>query len=94
MKDEYDVAIVGAGPAGTYASRRMAEKGLSVLCIDKREEIGYPVRCGEGLMVKHLEEFNIPLDGKYIAATSYGVSIYLPDGSVRKVKDKKDTKRL
>lgn len=35
MKKDYDIIIVGAGCAGAYFARRMAERGFSVLIIDK-----------------------------------------------------------
>ncbi len=35
MKKSYDIVIVGASSAGTYYARRMAERGFSVLIIDK-----------------------------------------------------------
>jgi digeranylgeranylglycerophospholipid reductase len=44
-----DVLVVGAGPAGSCAAREIAEGGIDVLTIDRREEIGYPVECGEFL---------------------------------------------
>jgi digeranylgeranylglycerophospholipid reductase len=48
MKNNFDVVVVGAGPAGSLFSRIVAEKGFDVLMIDRRKEIGIPVRCGEG----------------------------------------------
>lgn len=47
MQNQYDVIVVGAGPAGSTTARYAAEAGLSVLLIDKKTEIGVPVRCGE-----------------------------------------------
>lgn len=41
------VLVVGAGPAGSCTAREIARAGLDVLAIDRREEIGYPVQCGE-----------------------------------------------
>ncbi len=46
---EVDVLIVGAGPAGSTTARYCSEKGLEVLIMDRRKEIGYPVQCGEYL---------------------------------------------
>jgi len=46
---EVDVLIVGAGPAGSTTARYCADKDLDVLVIDRREEIGHPVQCGEFL---------------------------------------------
>ncbi|MCY3835283.1 MAG: NAD(P)/FAD-dependent oxidoreductase [Anaerolineaceae bacterium] len=43
----YDVIVVGAGPAGAIAARKAAESGMDTLLIEKRLEIGTPVRCGE-----------------------------------------------
>lgn len=42
-----DVIIVGAGPAGSTAARFAAEKGANVLLIDKKIDIGVPVKCAE-----------------------------------------------
>lgn len=45
--EKYDVVVVGAGPAGSTTARFAAENGLSVLLMDSRKEIGWPVQCGE-----------------------------------------------
>ena len=47
MPSPYDVIVVGAGPAGGTAARYAARRGLTVLMVDKRKEIGVPVQCGE-----------------------------------------------
>jgi digeranylgeranylglycerophospholipid reductase len=49
LQRRYDVVVVGAGPAGSTAARRAAELGLAVLLLEKRQEIGSPVRCAEGV---------------------------------------------
>ncbi len=41
----YDVVVVGAGPAGSAAARECASLGLSVLCLEEHGTIGYPVQC-------------------------------------------------
>lgn len=45
--DSVDVLVVGSGPAGSTAARYAAENGASVLFIERRSEVGVPVRCGE-----------------------------------------------
>ena len=67
MKGEYDVVVIGAGPAGSIAARTIAQSGLTVLLLEKRQEIGSPVRCGEAVGKETTEKF-IPLDPKWIAA--------------------------
>lgn len=44
-----DVIVVGAGLAGSTAARYAASQGLDVLVLERREEIGKPVQCGEFL---------------------------------------------
>ena len=46
-KKQYDVIVVGAGPAGSMTAKIVAEKGLSVLPIEEHKKIGEPLQCGE-----------------------------------------------
>jgi digeranylgeranylglycerophospholipid reductase len=64
----YDMVVVGAGPAGSIAAGEAARRGLSVLLIEKRQEIGSPVRCAEGVRHEPLATFIEP-DRRWIAAT-------------------------
>lgn len=74
----FDVVVVGAGPAGSMAAKVSAEKGLNVLLIEKRQEIGTPVRCAEGISKESLRRF-VEIDKKWIAAEVKGAKIYAPD---------------
>ncbi len=46
---DYDVVVVGAGPAGSRAARYAAQGGLRVLLLEKRQQVGFPVRCAEAV---------------------------------------------
>ena len=80
MKNKYDLLIVGGGPAGSLCAKTSAEKGLNVLMIEKRQEIGVPIRCAEGVGKKSLEKFIKP-DKRWISAESKGANIFSPDGT-------------
>ena len=80
MKDKYDLIVVGAGPGGSIAAKTAAEHGLDVLLIEKRSEIGDPVRCAEGISKEGLRQFIEP-DKRWIAARTKGARIYSPDGT-------------
>jgi digeranylgeranylglycerophospholipid reductase len=74
LKDRYDVIVVGAGPAGSVAAWEAATQGLAVLLLEKRQEIGSPVRCAEGITRQALVQFIAP-DPGWISAEVNTVSI-------------------
>lgn len=78
MNNEYDIVVVGAGPAGSMAARFAAELGVSVLMLEKDRDVGYPVRCGEAVSRKGVEEFIDPNE-KWIAAHINKFSMIAPD---------------
>ncbi|NLN43280.1 MAG: NAD(P)/FAD-dependent oxidoreductase [Methanosarcina sp.] len=80
MKGGYDVLVIGAGPAGSIAAKTAAEKGLDVLLIEKRQEIGDPVRCAEGVSKEYLKK-HVEIDKRWICADLKASHIYAPDGT-------------
>ncbi|MFO8109065.1 MAG: NAD(P)/FAD-dependent oxidoreductase [Thermoplasmata archaeon] len=75
---EYDVLVIGAGPAGSTAARYASMNGAKTLVIEKRQEIGSPVRCGEGISISWLEEFGIEDHKKWSVAKVKGARLYFP----------------
>ena len=51
---EFEVLIVGAGPAGSFAAERLARAGRRVALFDGRPE-GHPKACGGGVTSKALK---------------------------------------
>ena len=49
MKQQHqvDVLVVGLGPAGSVAATEAARAGLSVMAIDRKQQVGVPVQCAE-----------------------------------------------
>lgn len=45
MSTVFDVAVVGGGPAGLSTARSAATKGLEVIVLEKKREIGSPLKC-------------------------------------------------
>jgi digeranylgeranylglycerophospholipid reductase len=81
----FDIIVTGAGPAGSIAARYAAERGVSVLLVEKDPEPGYPVRCGEAVNRKRVEEFIQP-DKKWISSVINTFSLNSPDGTEVKLK--------
>ena len=46
---DYEVIIVGAGPAGSVTARFAAKNGAKTLILEKKTVVGEPVQCGEFL---------------------------------------------
>jgi digeranylgeranylglycerophospholipid reductase len=82
MSIECDVLVVGAGPAGSCAARAAAINGAETIFIDKKDEIGIPVQCAEGIgkyLFPYLP-FKIPdeqliwqMDGIYFQVEDIGI---------------------
>ena len=81
MREEYDVVVIGAGPGGSVAARELARAGLSVLLLEKRERVGYPVRCGEASTTfSDLQSFG-PIPEECIEGLIDGLFVYGPAGT-------------
>lgn len=57
MKNNYDVAVIGGGPAGATAAKELAEAGHKVLLLDRDGRIK---PCGGAVPPILLREFNVP----------------------------------
>jgi len=86
-----DVIVVGAGPAGSLAARTLAERGFSVICVERKQEIGPPKRCAEGLNKDTMEALGINPDPAWALNRVHGGVIYSPKGKEIKIQiDKTD----
>ena len=73
----YDVAIVGAGPIGSFIAKEIASLGYDIVIFEEHSEIGNPSHCS-GLFSTHI--FDIV--GKIgILHPAKKAIIYAPDGS-------------
>ena len=77
--EKYDVVVIGAGPAGSLAARKVAEAGFSVLLLEKRQEVGAPVRCAEGVSAKWLEKHS-GIKDRWISTEIKGAILASPSG--------------
>ncbi len=85
---EVDVVVVGAGPAGTITAKYAAISGAKVLVIEKRQEIGSPVRCGEGIAGRWLSGVGIKESESWLVHRVKGAKIVSPDGSILYIDEK------
>ncbi len=74
----YDVLVIGAGPAGSSAARYASRFGLKTLMVEKRPDIGSPVRCGEGISKAWMPEVDLKPEAHWISDEVKGARIYGP----------------
>jgi len=79
--EKFDVVVIGAGPAGSRAASVISKAGFSVLLLEKREKVGFPVRCAEAVGPREDVERYLKLEDRLISSEVNGVVVVAPDGT-------------
>ena len=75
---EYDVVIVGAGPAGCQCARELAKENIKVILIEKQKEIGEPNFSTAGTPEETIKVFGLPEEvAPYVCDKFYFKSLNL-----------------
>lgn len=84
LSEPYDIAVIGAGPAGSSAAHAAAQRGAKVLLIDRRQRIGTPVRCAE--FVPQWISRHASFSSACVVQTVDKMVTHLPDGTSSEMK--------
>jgi digeranylgeranylglycerophospholipid reductase len=84
-----EAAVVGAGPAGILAAKRVAERGFSVQVFEEHPSIGEPSHCAGLISVEGLRKLGVEPHGSFIQGTVYGGRVYSPSGEYMEARDRK-----
>jgi len=79
MKPEYDIVVVGGGPAGLAAAISAAKNEVDVLLVETHDEIGLPVCCAEGISTSGLKRIVEP-EEEWIRCRIDGAKLFSPSG--------------
>src|SRR2546421_1605714 len=60
MSNDYDVLVVGGGPAGLAAGEASAKQGASTIVLERQNEIGYPIHTSGGSWISDMKMMGIP----------------------------------
>ena len=74
---DYDVVVVGAGPAGCLAAKYAAKNGAKTLIIEEHASIGSPVQCAGLLSTRAIRECEVVPDCGFHPIA--GAFVYAPD---------------
>jgi len=87
MEDRYDVAVVGAGPAGLEAARTVASRGWDVAVLESEGEEEYPAQSNKstaGTFPRMMGSYNIP--GDVVMHNTDSVLLESPDDFYRQAR--------
>lgn len=76
--NNFDVVIIGAGPAGATAAFTLAKSGISCAIIEQKKTPGEPVCCGEAISESSLKAAGL-LHGSYVDKKIKGFKIHFPN---------------
>ena len=82
------IAVIGAGPAGSYTAYLLAKKGYSVSVYEKNPVIGKPVQC-TGILSDYFLTLMTP-SKKFVQNIVTKTRIYAPNGRFVETKIKKN----
>lgn len=85
--ESYDVIIVGAGPAGSYAAYRLASLGHKVAVLEQKEAPGLDVCCTGIISAECFRSFDI--SPEVILTTANSARFFSPSGRCFKVQSEK-----
>ncbi|MEM4348345.1 MAG: NAD(P)/FAD-dependent oxidoreductase [Candidatus Anstonellaceae archaeon] len=85
--ETFDIAIIGAGPGGTYAAYWAAKLGCSVAVFEEHEKVGEPVHCGECLSKLAAERLGLQLPQEAISCEVEGIKVIWPSRGFSFIKE-------
>ncbi len=69
MDYDYDTIVVGAGTGGLSAGAALKEAGANYLVLDKKDEIGLPVRSTGAVSMEWVKKIGMPTDSSIVTST-------------------------
>ncbi|MDD1753107.1 MAG: NAD(P)/FAD-dependent oxidoreductase [Methanotrichaceae archaeon] len=77
--EKYDIAVIGAGPAGSMAAKYAAKAGANVVLLEEHPQLGWPIECAGLIGWRALDEGELPPD-KFVLGGLKGATVYSPIG--------------
>jgi len=78
MTKKYNTIVIGAGLAGLNAARFLQDE---CLVLDRKAELGLPVRCGEGISLHALQRERIQIQSDWIMTSIKKIKRIMPNGT-------------
>nr|HDO80659.1 NAD(P)/FAD-dependent oxidoreductase [Candidatus Bathyarchaeota archaeon] len=76
----WDVAVVGCGPAGSLAALESSIRGLNVIVLEEHGKVGEPDHCAGLVSVTGLKRLGLRVPEECVLNRVYGARFYSPSG--------------
>lgn len=80
MKFDYDAVIIGAGTSGMAAGIALQKAGKRYIILDRKKEIGVPVRSTGAVSLEWVKRIGMPTDRSIVASDIYSMSFRTDTG--------------
>ncbi len=81
MEFDYDAIVIGAGTGGLSAGASLKRSGARYLIIDKKHEIGLPVRSTGAVSLEWVNRIGMPTEKKIISSEIFGMDFRTTGGN-------------
>ncbi len=80
MEYDYDAIVIGAGTAGLSAGAALKDAGASYVILDKKDEIGLPVRSTGAVSMEWVKKIGMPTDESIVRSFIDGIKFQTDTG--------------
>jgi geranylgeranyl reductase family protein len=87
LHPDYDLIVVGGGPAGCAVARDVASAGFRVLVAEEHARVGEPLQCSGLISARTLEISRV--SPQVVQRSLHGARVHAPSGQVLDLTDKK-----
>lgn len=84
LSGDWDVLVVGAGPAGSSSALAAARQGARVLLVERRRQVGLPVQCAE--YIPAMLKGELGLKDCYAVQKIEGMRTFVPGQPVKETR--------
>ncbi len=85
MRESFDVAVVGAGPCGSFSALAAAKRGANVSVIEEHMEVGVPSHCAGHISIHGLKNLGLEIPTDLVENEIRIANFHSPSGKTLRV---------
>jgi len=85
MRESFDIAVVGAGPCGSFSALAAAKGGANVSVIEEHVEVGIPVHCAGHVSIHGLKTLGLEIPHDLVENEIRIARFHSPSGKILRI---------